>query len=136
MEYVQLVRSQWPLVVPWFLIIGVALFVDFVLGTMAAFARKEVDSSVGKIGVFRKIGILMIVGLCIVMGPMLPVFDINVGGLNFKMPLAGAASFGFLVQECNSLIENAGKLGINVGFLAKYFRKLQPVDAGEGDDKP
>lgn len=126
MDYVNLVRSQWPISWPWFLVLASALFVDYVMGWMAAVKSKTINSSIGKIGAFKKLGQMMLVALCFVLGPMFPIIRMNIMGVEFQMTLAAIACSAFIPPELTSLAENAGKLGIDLGPLAKYLEKLQP----------
>ena len=135
MDYVNLVRDQWPISEPWFYALCIAMFIDFVMGVMCAIKTKTLNSSVARDGMFRKTGMILIVGLGIAIGPFVPAFQVILNGGTFKMTIAAIACSGFLFSEGVSILENGGKLGIQTDFLKTYLEKLRPSE-DEEPDKP
>ncbi len=133
MDYVYLVKDQWPLSEPWFYAFCIAMFIDFLMGVMCAIKSRSLNSSVARDGMFRKMGMALIVALGIVIGPFVPVIQIALNGGTFKMTIAAIACSGFLFSECISILENGGRLGIQTDFLKTYLEKLRP--SGE-DEEP
>ncbi|HLO97366.1 MAG TPA: phage holin family protein, partial [Fimbriimonas sp.] len=133
MDYVQLVKTQWPFSAPWFIVLCIAMFCDFAMGVMCAVKEKTLNSSVARDGMMRKVGMLLVVGFCISLAPFVPPISFSIAGIDWKMPLAAIASSGFLFGEGVSILENAGKLGIQTAFLSKYLEKLR-IDDSEPKD--
>lgn len=125
MNYVQLVKAQWPYSANWFIVLCIAMFTDFTMGVMCALKLKSLNSSVARDGMLRKIGMLLVVGFCISLAPFVPPIQVSLYAMEVKMPLAAIASSAFLFSEAISILENAGKLGIKTAFLQKYLEKLR-----------
>jgi len=78
--------------------------IDYVSGVLAAYKEKKISSSIGFIGIARKMGIFAIVA----MGHLI---DRELGdGHVFR----DAAIFFYLSNETISIIENAGRLGVKI----------------------
>lgn len=133
MDYVVLVKGQWPYSANWFIVLCIAMFIDFTMGVMCAVKLKTLNSSVARDGMMRKVGMLLVVGFCISLAPFVPPVQITLLGVEWKMPLAAIASSGFLFSEGISIFENAGKLGIKTAFLQKYLEKLRVDDEDSKD---
>ena len=79
--------------------------VDYITGVMCAFAKKELSSTVGFIGIFRKIEIFMFVGIA-------NVVDVQIIGVGSV--LRTAVVFFYLSNEGISILENASVLGLPI----------------------
>lgn len=85
------------------LIIFISL--DYITGVMCAIAEKNVSSDVGFKGIFRKVTILMLVGV----GAILDKYIIGTGEV-----LRLAVIFYYISNEGISILENATRLGLPV----------------------
>lgn len=94
----------------------VTMVADVATGLLAGGKAGELDSDISWHGMRKKITTLILVGLCGWLGtnPVQP------------LPLAAIASGAFLVTEALSVLENSSKLGLNVGWLEPYFKRLSP----------
>lgn len=84
----------------------IALIVlDYISGVIAAIAEKKLSSSVGARGIAKKLFMLLIVAVA-------NIVDINVIGEGHVLRTVTTAFY--IANECISLIENAGRLGVPV----------------------
>ena len=84
----------------------IALIVlDYISGVLAAIAEKKLSSEVGAKGIAKKIFMLLIVAVA-------NIVDINVIGEGHV--LKSVTVIFYIANECISLIENAGRLGVPV----------------------
>lgn len=84
----------------------VALIVlDYISGVLAAVVEKKLSSEVGAKGIAKKIFMLLIVAVA-------NIVDINVIGEGHV--LKSVTVIFYIANECISLIENAGRLGVPV----------------------
>lgn len=78
---------------------------DYISGVIAAVVEKKLSSEVGAKGIAKKIFMLLIVAVA-------NIVDINVIGEGHV--LKSVTVIFYLANECISLIENAGRLGVPV----------------------
>lgn len=84
----------------------IALIVlDYISGVLAAVVEKKLSSEVGAKGIAKKIFMLLIVAVA-------NIVDINVIGEGHV--LKSVTVVFYIANECISLIENAGRLGVPV----------------------
>lgn len=109
------------------LLIALILFmaVDYVTGVMCAVVDKRLSSTVGFKGIFKKVLILMLVGIA----HMLDAAVIGTGSV-----LRTAIIFFYLSNEGVSLLENATHLGLPVPEKLKAVLQ-QLHDRAEKEDK-
>jgi toxin secretion/phage lysis holin len=74
--------------------------VDVVMGVLAAFGAKKLNSTVSWLGMIRKMGTLLIVALCFLIQ------------MQFGWPLVSISVFFFSITEGLSILEKAKMLGI------------------------
>ena len=96
--------------------LAILMVADFITGVSAGFRNKELSSSVGSKGLFKKVGILV----CIIIAYVL---DLATGMNVFR----GMVISGFAVIEAMSLIENIDRIGY--GYIIPEFlrSKLQQI---------
>jgi toxin secretion/phage lysis holin len=89
------------------LLIALLVFMtlDYATGIMCAIADKKLSSAVGFRGIFKKVLILMLVGVA-------NIVDVHVVGAGSA--LRGAVVFFYLSNEGLSLVENAAHIGLPV----------------------
>lgn len=83
----------------------ILIVMDYVSGVIAAIAEKKLSSAVGAKGIAKKVFMLLIVA-------MANVADINIIGEGHI--LKSVTAMFYAANECISLLENAGRLGVPV----------------------
>ena len=83
----------------------VLIVMDYISGVMAAAVEKRLSSEVGAKGIAKKVFMLLIVAVA-------NIVDINVIGEGNV--LRAVTVVFYIANECISLIENAGRLGVPV----------------------
>ncbi len=81
------------------------IVLDYISGVIAAVAEKKLSSAVGAKGIAKKVFMLLIVAVA-------NIVDINVIGEGHV--LKSVTAMFYTANECISLIENAGRLGVPV----------------------
>ena len=81
------------------------IILDYISGVIAAAAEKRLSSEVGARGIAKKIFMLLIVALA-------NIVDINVIGDGHVLKTVTVVFY--ICNECISLIENAGRIGVPV----------------------
>ncbi|MEC0282335.1 phage holin family protein [Terribacillus saccharophilus] len=85
------------------------MMLDFVTGMFRAYMTKTLNSTLGLVGIFKKIGILVVIG---VTGSIEYIF-ISMGQDPKGLVLLAVTSF-FVVNEGLSILENCAQLGIPI----------------------
>jgi len=101
------------------------MVLDFITGMFRAYMTKTLNSTVGMVGIFKKIGILIVLGVA---GGIEYIF-ISMGQNPNGLVLLGVASF-FVVNEGLSILENCAQLGLpipSVIFNALEKLHMDPV---------
>lgn len=83
----------------------IAITIDYITGLMCAIADKSLSSEIGFKGIFRKVVILMLVGV----GALLDAYIIKSGEI-----MRTAVVFYYFSNEGISILENAAHLGLPV----------------------
>ena len=87
-----------------FIALAALIVLDYISGVIAAVIEKRLSSAVGARGIAKKVFMLLIVALA-------NIIDINViGGHTLKT----VTVVFYICNECISLIENAGRIGVPV----------------------
>lgn len=110
------------------LLIALVVFItiDYITGIMCAIIDKKLSSEVGFKGIFKKVLILMLVGIA-------NVIDVHVVGTGSA--LRGAVICFYLSNEGLSLLENASYIGLPVPErLKEVLAQLHNRDKKESDD--
>lgn len=95
----------------------VLIIMDYISGIVAAVIEKRLSSAVGAKGIAKKIFMLLIVAVA-------NIVDINVIGEGHV--LKSVTLLFYLSNECISLMENAGRLGVPVpNKLLKVLEQLK-----------
>lgn len=95
----------------------VFVVIDYITGVMCAITKKELSSTVGFIGIFRKILIFMLVGIA-------NVVDMQIIGAGSALRVA--VIFFYLSNEGISILENAAFLGLPIPQeLKKILKQLR-----------
>lgn len=81
------------------------MVMDYVSGVLAAIAQKKLSSEIGAKGIAKKVFMLLIVAVA-------NIVDINVIGEGHVLKIV--TIIFYISNECISLIENGGRLGVPV----------------------
>lgn len=106
--------EDWQLSRGVFLLLIGAIFVDILLGNVLAFAQKRLSSSISRVGMARKIGMVLLVGFCALLDAPFPNVELNLPGLQTGVSLtfSGLAAILFFVTEGISITEKGAQLGL------------------------
>ena len=110
------------------LIVLVAVMIaDYISGIGAAWVTGTLSSRTGVLGIIKKLGYLIAVGVAVVVD-----YIIHTAGAGTGMDLGSFHIFGLLVtvwlilNECISILENLSEIGVPLpGFLVAIVRKLK-----------
>ncbi|MBD1372580.1 phage holin family protein [Hazenella sp. IB182357] len=86
------------------MVLVVFMCIDFLTGILAGFYERKLSSKVGSKGLIKKIGMILIISICHFLDQILETGDM----------LRDGAVFFYCVNECISIIENAGRMGIKI----------------------
>lgn len=93
------------------------MFIDYVTGVMAAIVERNLSSSIGKKGIFKKVMIICLVAV----GHMIDFYLLRQGGA-----VRTAVIFFYFSNEGLSILENATRLGLPIPEkIRKVLRLLQ-----------
>lgn len=113
--WVALVRATASDVSAAVVVLMVLMGLDVLTGVLAAGKERRASSEAAHRGMVKKGATLLLIVAAVVVEPFLP-----------GVPLAMLGAGGFMLVELLSLVENAGRLGVSVGFLRLALAKLQP----------
>lgn len=108
-------------------IICVLMIIDFVTGSIAAWRNPAIKfrSQEGINGILRKLCSIIVLVACIPIAPLVPA-DAGVAALIVLY-------IGYLIMEFKSILENLGKLGVEITPLTEFLKKIEHHDGK--DDK-
>lgn len=119
--------------------VAILLFVmavDYASGMIRAWAKDELCSKVGVMGIVKKVGYLLAVAVAIVTDWVVQTaagqLGVDFGGFFFFGLLV---TVWFVLNECISILENISQLGVPLpSFLVALAKKLKKTteDKGEG----
>jgi len=132
--------ERWDLIIKWIIAVGgsmssylfggwsalldILLFfviVDYITGIIAAGTKGELRSTIGLIGITKKIFIFLMVAIAYKV-------DTILGDVHF---LRDTVIFFYLANELLSILENAGQLGIPIPSI---IRRAVEILKGKGED--
>lgn len=96
------------------------IVMDYISGVLAAIAQKKLSSEIGAKGIAKKVFMLLIVAVA-------NIVDINVIGEGHV--LKSVTVIFYIANECISLIENGGRLGVPVP--NKLLEVLEQLKTGK-----
>jgi toxin secretion/phage lysis holin len=85
-------------------ILAVLALLDYVTGMLAGFYEKKLSSKIGSKGILKKLGMFFVIGMCHLVDVLLGTEDM----------LRDGAVFFYVANECLSIAENAGRMGIRI----------------------
>lgn len=103
-------------------IICVLMIIDFITGSLAAWRNPGISfqSQEGINGILRKLCSIIVLVACIPIAPLVPA-DAGVAALIVLY-------VGYLIMEFKSILENLGKLGVEISPLAEFLDKIEHHD--------
>lgn len=113
-------------------LICVAMIVDFLVGSLAAWRNPDIKftSQKGIDGILRKLASILVLVVCIPVSALIPAE----AGVIALIVLY----LGYLVMELASIVENLDNLGVPVAPLRAFIENVKDVahhEDGKGDDK-
>lgn len=110
-------------------LIAIAMVVDFITGTIAAFVNPNIDfkSKAGINGILRKISSMIVLIVFLPISTLLP------NGTD--MALIYTLYLGYLFFEVKSIIENLGKNGTDTTLFKDILGKMSGSNFGKSEDK-
>lgn len=108
-------------------ILLVFIFLDYLTGVILAISEKQINSTIGRKGIFSKVGILLCVVFCKLIDTL------QVSGITPIFPLV---TLFFILNESFSILENLGKLNVPIPkILISTLKDLQErEDKNEQDE--
>lgn len=106
---------SWLASISWTALLVKLVVLDVITGTAVAIRFHEIDSSISRDGIFRKIGIFLAVIVAFVLEPY-------ANGLPINTDLVAIC---FCIPEGQSIFENLDELGVKVPYIAQFFARLQ-----------
>lgn len=105
-------------------VLCVLMIIDFILGTAAAWRNPTIkfNSGDGINGIIRKLGSLVLLGMCIPLSVLIPA-SAGIAALSVLYA-------GYIVMEFASVLENLRKLGLDVSGLQKFAESFLGANAG------
>lgn len=88
-----------------FIVLIAFICLDYITGVMSAIANKKLSSEIGAKGIVKKIFMLAIVAV----GNLIDMYVIGNGSI-----IRNIVIIFYISNECISIVENAGKLGVPV----------------------
>ena len=110
-------------------IICVLMIIDFITGSLAAWRNPSnaFRSQEGINGILRKLCSIIVLVACIPIAPLVPA-DAGVAALIVLY-------VGYLIMEFKSILENLGKLGVEISPLAEFIDMVTCNNKEGKDDK-
>lgn len=107
-------------------IICVLMIIDFITGSLAAWRNPSIAfrSQEGINGILRKLCSIIVLVACIPIAPLVPA-DAGVAALIVLY-------VGYLLMEFKSILENLGKMGVEISPLSDFLEK---ISGKKHDDK-
>lgn len=88
-----------------FIVLIALICIDYVTGVMSAIVNKKLSSEIGAKGIVKKIFMFAIVAV----GNLIDIYVIGNGAI-----IRNIVIIFYISNECISIIENAGKMGVHV----------------------
>lgn len=109
-------------------IICVLMIIDFITGSLAAWRNPAIAfrSQEGINGILRKLCSIIVLIACIPIAPLVPA-DAGVAALIVLY-------VGYLLMEFKSILENLGKLGVDISPLNEFLNKVGSCNNNERKD--
>ncbi len=95
------------------------MIADYVTGLMVAYFQKDLSSRIGIKGLMKKTYIILLIGA---------VYLIEKSVLHSSGVIGDGITVAYTILEFLSIVENGGKLGVNIGPLKKFITALKQND--------
>ena len=119
------------------IVLAIVMIADYITGIASAWVAGDLSSRTGIIGIIKKLGYLIAVGVAIVVDYIIMTAAIGAG-----VELSGFYLFGMLVtvwlilNECISILENLAEIGVPLpGFLVSVIKRLKKSTEQHGDEQ-
>ncbi len=121
---------------PLFLILFVAMVIDYISGMIAAAQKGELNSKKGTLGILKKLGFLVAIAVALIVDQL-----IFYAAQQFGITISFVCAFGVLttiwltLNELLSIIENLGEIGVPIPkFLEKIILSLKNSVEKKGEE--
>ena len=96
------------------------IFLDYLTGVLVAILQKKINSTIGRKGIFNKIGILVCIIFCRL---------IDLSGIMGSNQILPMVSFFFIMNESFSILENLKRLNVPIPeFLLVRLNNVKTKD--------
>lgn len=102
------------------------MLADYVTGLMVGYVQKDLSSRVGIKGLIKKTYIILLIGA---------VYLIEKSVLHSSGMIGDGIAVAYIVLEFLSILENGGKLGVNIGPLKKFIKAFKEKEREEDEEK-
>lgn len=119
---------------PFFICFVGMIFLDVAFGLSAAISKNALDSSVGRLGMMRKILMVFTVLVAGLFDGIFPLVHFSILGFDATITIAGMVSIWWMIVEALSISEKAGVLGIPLP--ARFKDSLVKVKKAFESDEP
>lgn len=121
---------------PLFLILFIAMVIDYISGMIAAAQKGELNSKKGTLGILKKLGFLVTIAVALIVDQL-----IFYAAQQFGIAVSFVCAFGVLttiwltLNELLSIIENLGEIGVPIPqFLKKVILSLKNSVEKKGEE--
>lgn len=132
MEFLEAIRGDFMVTMPFFLVFVAMVVSDILLGVGAAWAAGIVNSAVSRLGITRKLAMIGIVLLAAIVDGLFPM----VTAWSFQTTFAALACLFWMLTEAISMTEKAGMLGLPMpkGLKKRLSQLRSAMDLTPGKD--
>lgn len=130
------VAAKLGMLAPLLLFLTIAMVLDYISGVIAASNKKELSSKKGIVGILKKVGYCITVGVALITDKLIVVV-----GSQFVDEMPVICIFGMLtivwltLNELLSILENLSKIGVPLpNFLSRIIKILKDSVEKKGDD--
>jgi toxin secretion/phage lysis holin len=114
----------------------VAILLDYITGLLAGRANGGLNSKWATKGLYKKVGIFMLLVLGLFLDGAVNHFMVGMDFLDlpFHLPIAHIVTVWIVITEAISVCENLERLGVPIpGFLVRLLRKVEKKIDDKGD---
>jgi len=133
MEFIDAVRDDFRVTMPFFVTFVSMVIADILLGVGAAWGASIVNSAVSRVGITRKLAMIGIVLLAAIVDGLFPM----VSAWNLHTTFAALTSLFWMLTEAISMTEKAAMLGLPMpkGLRKRLAQLRSAIDLTPGKDE-
>lgn len=121
---------------PLFLILFIAMIIDYISGMIAGAQKGELNSKKGTIGIIKKIGYLVAIAVALIVDQLIFYASEQIGiTISFVCAFGVLTTIWLTLNELLSIIENLGRMGVPLPkFLEKTILMLKNSVDKKGEE--